>query len=382
MSTADMGRAAGPSPLGRRSSVVGSLRDKPFFPIWPATALLFGLSPLLAAGSLSSSAILGMLPFAAVLALASVGQTLVVQQRGLDLAVPGTMSLAAVIVTAHAAGHDSRLLPALCLVLLACAATGLVSGVAVTYFGITPLVATLGVNALLLGTIQQITGGLSTKTAPANLSGFTLDKTAGIPNTVLLVGAVVLVVTFLIRKTTFGRRFVAVGASAQAARAAGIPVRSYQLGTYVVASICYGAAGVLLAGFLQNSSISAGGDYLLPTVAAVVLGGTSLLGGNGSVVATAVGALFLTQLQQVVLGMGAASSVQLIVQGAVIALAVGLREVPSRWRNWFPGGGTTGDPAWAVATAGHRNPFRGDQRPQDGAADLEQLHPKQKRRDQ
>jgi ribose transport system permease protein len=370
--------------MGRRSSFIRSLRDNRFFPIWPAAALLFALSPLLASGSLSSSAILGMLPFAAVLALASVGQTLVIQQRGLDLAVPGTMSLAAVIVTAHAAGNDSRLLPALGLVLLACIATGLVSGVAVTYFGITPLVATLGVNALLLGTIQQITGGLSTKTAPANLSGFTLDKTAGIPNTVLLVGAVVLVVTFLIRKTTFGRRFVAVGASAQAARAAGIPVRRYQLGTYVVASICYGAAGVLLAGFLQNSSIAAGGDYLLPTVAAVVLGGTSLLGGNGSVVATAIGALFLTQLQQVVLGMGAASSVQLIVQGAVIALAVGLREAPSRWRTWFRGG-TTNGPTWVVAMAGHRNPLRRGQRRdvvEDNAADLERLHPKQKRRDQ
>ena len=328
--------ASSPSPL-TPSSIVGRLRRNAFLPIWPATALLFAVSPLLASGSLSGSAILGMLPFAAVLALAAVGQTLVVQQRGLDLAVPGTMSLAAVIVTAHAAGNDDRLVPALGLVLLASMTAGLVSGVAVTWFGITPLVATLGVNALLLGMIQQITGGLSTKTAPANLSTFTLDKTAGVPNTVILVGAIVLAVTFLIRKTTIGRRFVAVGANAPAARAAGIPVRSYQLATYVVASVCYGAAGVLLAGFLQTSSISVGADYLLPTVAAVVLGGTSLLGGSGSVVATAIGALFLTQLQQVVLGTGAASSVQFIVQGVVIALAVALRQVPARLRAWKGG---------------------------------------------
>jgi ribose transport system permease protein len=161
-------------------------------------------------------------------------------------------------------------------------------------------------------------------------------------------------------------------------------VRSYQLGTYVVASICYGAAGVLLAGFLQNSSISAGGDYLLPTVAAVVLGGTSLLGGSGSVVATAIGALFLTQLQQVVLGMGAASSVQLIVQGGVIALAVGLREVPSRWRTWFRGGAGGGS-TWVPAMAGHRNPLRRSQRRnvvEDRAAELEQTQAQRKRREQ
>ena len=81
----------------------------------------------------------------------------------------------------------------------------------------------------------------------------------------------------------------------------------YQVATYIVASLSYGAAGVLIAGFLGTPGIGAGNYYLLPTIAAVVLGGTSLAGGQGSVVATAVGALFLTQLEQVVLGMGAPS---------------------------------------------------------------------------
>ena len=110
--------------------------------------------------------------------------------------------------------------------------------------------------------------------------------------------------------------------------AAGIRVRDYQVATYVLASLSYGAAGILVAGFLGTPEIGAGNDYLLPTIAAVVLGGTSLAGGRGSVVATAVGALFLTQLEQVVLGMGAPSSVQLVIQGSIIALGMALRYLP------------------------------------------------------
>ena len=144
----------------------------------------------------------------------------------------------------------------------------------------------------------------------------------------LIAVGVLLVVTFVIRKTVLGRRFVAVGASPAAARAAGIPVRAYELGTYIVAALAYGGAGILIAGFLRTPGIATGNDYLLPTIAAVVLGGTSLAGGRGSVIATAGGALFLTQLEQVVLGMGAPSSVQLVIQGSIIALGMALRTAP------------------------------------------------------
>jgi ribose transport system permease protein len=137
-------------------------------------------------------------------------------------------------------------------------------------------------------------------------------------------------VAAIIRSTVVGRRFVAVGASPAAAHAAGVRVKAYEVATYVFASISYGAAGILVAGFLGTPGIGAGNDYLLPTIAAVVLGGTSLVGGVGSVVATGVGALFLTQLQQVVLGMGAAPSVKFIIQGSIIALGMAVGAVP--WR--------------------------------------------------
>ena len=93
------------------------------------------------------------------------GQTLVVQQRGLDLSIPGMISLATVLVTVIPQGRGGLLVPALGVVVLACVAAGLVSGIAVTRFGVTPLIATLGVNALLVGTVLQITSGTSTAIA-------------------------------------------------------------------------------------------------------------------------------------------------------------------------------------------------------------------------
>lgn len=305
-------------------------RSSRFGAVWAATAVLFAISPLLAAGSVSHSAILSMLPFAAILAIAAIGQTLVVQQGGLDLSVPGAIALAAAMVTKLPGGDTGKLLPVLLLVVAAALATGLVVGLAVTRLGITPLVATLGVNALLLGTVVEITGGSIASTAPQNLTSFSQGKTLGVPHTAMIAVALVLAVAFVMRRTVWGRRLEAIGANPRSAVVAGMPVRRYQVGVYMAANLCYAAAGVLLAGFISAPTLFSGDSYLLPTIAAVVLGGTSLAGGRGSVVATAMGALFLTQLEQVVLAMGAEDAVQLLIQGVIVGFGMGLRRVP--WR--------------------------------------------------
>ena len=317
-------------------STVLRLRSSPFVSIWVATAVLFAVSPLLATGSLRGSALLSMLPFAAVLGIAAIGQTLVIQQRGLDLSVPGMITLSTIIITKYPNGSESKVPAAIGLVVLACIVSGTISGLAITQFGITPLVATLGTGALLQGAVLQITSGVANVSTPNGLASFALAKTAGIPNTVLIAAAALVVVTAMIRLTVLGRNFVAVGASPAAARAAGIPVRAHEVGTYIAAALAYGGAGILIAGFLRTPGIATGNDYLLPTIAAVVLGGTSLAGGTGSVIATAVGALFLTQLEQVVLGMGAPSSVQLVIQGSIIAVGMAARTAPwHRVRSWY-----------------------------------------------
>ena len=310
----------------------GWLRS-PFLAIWPATILLVLAGPLLASGTFSESAILGMVPFAAILAVAAAGQTLVIQQRGLDLSVPGMISLATVLVTKVPSGDDSRLIPAIVVVFAACIVSGIVSGIAITRFGITPLVATLGVNALLVGTVLALTSGTSTAAATTSLAAFALGRSLGVPNTALVAIAALGAIAFLIRSTVIGRRFIHTGANRDAAYAAGIPVDRYVVGTYVGAALLYGLAGIMLTGFLGIPGPLPGDNYLLPSIAAVVLGGTSLAGGAGSVIATGAGAIFLTQLGLLVRAMGAPASSQLIIQGVIIALGMGLRLVP--WRRVF-----------------------------------------------
>lgn len=314
-----------------------------YFAIWPATLALFAISPFVARGSISVGALRSTLPFAAILAIVSIGQTLIIQQRGLDLSIPGIVSISAILVTKIPGGIDSKLIRAIVIVLAIAAIAGLLNGLVVTMFGVTPLVATLGVNAILLGTILKITSGAQTASASPNLVHFAAGRVFGISNIILVAILVIAVVTFVVRSTIIGRRFVAIGTSAPAARAAGMSVRLYQTMTYVIAAVFGAIGGILLAGYLQTPGLSAGNDYLLPSIAAAVLGGTSLAGGGGSVLATAGGALFLTQLQQVVFGAGAPASVQLLIQSMAIALGMGLRRVP--WKNLF------NNPRSAKATA-------------------------------
>ncbi|MCW6511183.1 ABC transporter permease [Lichenifustis flavocetrariae] len=301
-----------------------------FLMIVPATLLLYAISLVVAPGSVAPSSLLTVLCFASILALAALGQTLVIQQGGLDLSVPGVISLAAVLVTKFPAGDNAVLALWIAAALASGLLSGLLCGVAITRFRVTPLVATLAVNALLYGTVLYLTKGTSTEAVPSGLGTFAVGRTIGVPNLAWFALVVVTLAEVVVRATVMGRRFVAVGVSARAARAAALPVTSTKIITYGVAGVAYALAGVLLAGYLGVPSLLVGQTYLLPTITVVVLGGTSLTGGAGSVAATAIGAIFLVQLQQVIIGMGAPTSAQFIIQAAIILLGMALRAVP--WR--------------------------------------------------
>jgi ribose transport system permease protein len=292
-----------------------------------ATALLFLVSWIVEPQSVRHSSLLGMLPFAAVLAIVAVGQTLVVQQGGIDLSVPGLISLTVVIVTRYPNGDSGKLPMALVFAFAAAIAAGLLTGFLVSRVGITAIVTTLGMNALLYGGVLQISGGTPRTTTDA-LHNFASGRVLGIPTTVPIAIAITAVVGVLVKRTVAGRRFEGVGASNTGARAAGLTVSRYQLSAYVGATVLYCAAGVLLAGVVSTPSAFQGDSYLLPSVAAVVLGGTSLLGGRGSVAASAVAALFLTQLDQVLLTSGVSNAAQNLVEAGALVVGLAIYSVP------------------------------------------------------
>jgi ribose transport system permease protein len=294
-----------------------------------AAGALFAASYLFAPTSLSRGVLLTMLPFAAALAVAAVGQTLVVMQGGIDLSIAGGLSLYVVILTHYPNGVNSKLLPAIGIAFLAAIGVGSVNGFLIGRMRLNPIVATLGTNALLYGVVFWYSGGIP-RTTTARLASFGGGLWLGIPKPVYIAVVVAALVTIVVKRTPAGRRFEGVGANENAARIAGIRVKRHRTGAYVWAQILYCLAAVLHASIVNQPTAHEGDNYLLPSVAAVVLGGTSLLGGRGNLVATAVAALFLSQLDQFVLGLGVTYATRTLVQAAALAVGVALYTV--NWR--------------------------------------------------
>ncbi|WP_058855942.1 ABC transporter permease [Nocardia jinanensis] len=313
-------------------SWLSRLRGDRFLPVVVITVALFVLSPLLAPGSLSSSALSAMLPFAAIMAIAALGQTLVIAHGGIDLSVPGVMALAAVFATKIAQNGSLPLVACVVLGIVCGAVSGLIVGIAVVRFSVAAFVATLAVNSLLLGFVLILSDGFPGSADPA-LSAFAVSSVFGVPSLFLVAVVVVALGHVLLRHSVPGRRFIAVGAGVPAARILGLRTAVTEICAYVLAGVAYAVAGTLLAAYLRTPDLRLGDSYQLTTIAAVVLGGSLLRGGISSIAATAVAALFLTQLGQVVLAAGASTAVQLLVQAVVLAVAVVVRGIP--WRTYL-----------------------------------------------
>ncbi|VTU31168.1 Ribose transport system permease protein RbsC [Variovorax sp. SRS16] len=294
--------------------------------IWIGTIVLFALSSIVAPGTVTRGSLLAMLPFAGILAIVATGQTVVIQQRGLDMSAAGMVSLAGIVAAVIGYATQSLLLAVLGSVGVA-VVVGLFNGLLAARVNITPLVATLAVNALLIGAIRSITGNAPIS-VPPGIQSFAHGSLLGVPHSVWLAILFVATVALVTRRTVIGRRFVAVGVNPRAAGAAGVVVLRYQIGAYAVSATCFAVAGILLAGFIGNASQTAGNEYLLPAIAAVVVGGTPFTGGRGSVVASGIAALFMAQLAQMVLALGAGPAVQLLVTALAILLATTIRALP------------------------------------------------------
>lgn len=297
-----------------------------------ATVSLFAVSWIFASSSVTRGTLLTMLPFASALAVASLGQTLVVMQGGIDLSVAGGFSLYVVILTKYPAGDNDRLWAALVIAFLAAIAAGLLNGLLIGRLRLNPIVATLGTNALLFGVILWYTAGIPTTTT-ARLHSLGSAVWWGIPAPVFFAVAATAVVTAVVKLTPAGRRFEGVGANETAAFTAGIRVQRHRTSAYVWAQLLYCLGAVLHASIVNQPTAYEGNNYLLPTVAAVVLGGTSLLGGRGNLAATAVAALFLSQLDQFVLALGVSYATRTLVQAAALAVGVALYSI--HWRKAF-----------------------------------------------
>ncbi len=294
-----------------------------------STILLLVVCKVFAPSSVSWGALSGSLPFAAIIAVVGLGQLLVVQQGGFDLSLPGSVSLAVVVATHYPQQNDALLYQAVLIALGMALIAGFANGILVSFFRLNSIIATIGINALLYGAVFATSGGVPSITTNllAEIAG---GETFRVPNAVYFALAATVVVSFVLKKTLVGRRFEAIGASPPAGRAAGLRVRVHQMMAYVFAQLLYCMAGILIAGITREPTAFQGDTLLLPSVAVVVLGGTSLLGGRGFPISTVIAAFFLNQLSQFALSVGVPYSAQTIIQALALGFGIGVYSL--RWR--------------------------------------------------
>ena len=300
-----------------------------------ATAVLVVIGGIAAPSTVTSAGILSTLPYFAILAVPSIGQHLVIHQRGLDLSVAGIMSFVAVVVTKLPDSSTDLGVVVLyvALALAVGAGIGAITGAIVTYLYVPPLVTTIGVNAILFGLTYFVSTGASVQAPPMLIALFE-GRLLWIPTTVWVLLIVAGVAIFLLARTTIGRRFVAVSVNPDAAHAVGIPLETYSIVTYALAGFVYAVAAIMLSGYLVSPTVLCGLPYLLGTIAAVVVGGNSIGGGvKGSVLATVVGAFFLTYLGQLVTALGFSSSAEDLAEAVIVIGGVALPELARRLRH-------------------------------------------------
>jgi ribose transport system permease protein len=309
-----MSRARTPS-SALTSFVVGSR----YMPVYIALLLLVVVASIWAPATLSHVALRAVAPYGAVLGIASLGQMLVIMTGGIDLSVPGTMSLAAVIVVGVGDGSDEQIGVAIATAVAAAAIVGLVNGILIGGLKLNGLIVTLAVGLIVVGRVNRYGSRFPVQSpVPKGLSEWTSTRMLGVsPVFWIGVGLTLLLIVGL-RYTAIGRRFQGVGANPVASHVVGVRVTVNQILVYVVAAICYAIAGVALAGLIRTPGVAVGTQYLLGPIAAVVIGGASLTGGLASPLSTFAAALFLTGLNQMLRTMGLPTALQFVVFGVVI----------------------------------------------------------------
>ena len=259
------------------------------------------------------------------LAILALGQGTVILTGGLDLSVPWTIGLCGIILAGMVKGSDAALIYALPTVLLLACVIGLINGLGIVFLGLSPIVMTLATNGLLQGVALLYSNGTPDGFSSPLLRWFMTGKIWIFTPVVLFMVLFVFGAVTLLGRTPFGRRVYGIGNGIRAAELSGVAVGRTLVLVYMLSALCAGFVGVLLTGFSGQASLGMGDDYLLPSIAVVVVGGALITGGRGHYLGMLGGVLLLTSLQTLLAGTTLPYATRailfgLVVLGAVIAL--------------------------------------------------------------
>ncbi|WP_179119678.1 ABC transporter permease [Ensifer adhaerens] len=295
----------------------------------PAVVTAFGcILLLLVLGSfysrsfLSPEYLLQQLKVASFLGIIATGMMLVILLGQIDLSVPWAVATGAMMACAAAAYGPVGTALAIPFGILCGIGIGLVNGVGVAYLRIPSMIVTLATNAVAQGVMVVYTGGFSPQDSATAAMRYlsTGALIPGIPNVVFIWALVGTVMVFLLRRTGFGRAVYGIGNRERAAYLSGINTRRIVMIAFAASGGLSAFGGVLLAGYASKASQSMGDAYLLPAIAAVVLGGTSILGGRGSYLGTVAGVILITLLQSILSVTQMPEAGRQIIYGVVIIL--------------------------------------------------------------
>ena len=253
----------------------------------------------------------------------AVGVTFVLLTAGVDLSLGSVVALSGVACATFAHPGDHSVFVPIAVGLLTGAACGLVNGVLVTRGGVAPFIVTLGMMTIARGLALIVSGGRPVADMSNELSALAGDF-LGVPIPVLCFAGVAFAAWFFLRNFRLGRHIYAVGGNENAARAAGVPVEKVKLFAYGLCGLLTGLAGVVLAARITTGQPNAGQAYELDAIAAVVIGGTSLAGGVGTITGTLLGVLLIGVINNGLDLMGVSSYYQAVIKGVIIVGAVWL----------------------------------------------------------
>lgn len=317
---------AGPVPNGGGRVGVAErtrrlLRDRPLIPLTALLVLLVVLMQLAQPGVVTQNWVGSTIRAAVPLAILGAAQTLAMLTGGIDLSVGTVASMAAFIMATQTGQIGSG--PAIALALLAALIAGTANGIGVGVFKVHPLIMTLGIGLVILGLMNVYQ--LMVVQAGTNIppivdwlgSGTTLPW---LPNNLFLFIPLAALIILGLRYSGFGRLLFAIGDNAVASRLAGVRVWQVNLALYIISALLAAIAGMLIAGLVKTASLALVESLVLPSVAAAVIGGTSIMGGRGGYSGTIIGALILGVLTSLLIAVQMPEAVRQILFGAIIVV--------------------------------------------------------------
>lgn len=309
------------TPMRREQSMAAFLEQ---YGIYAALLLVLIITAVIAPAFYKPINLYNVLRQSAALGVASIGQTFVILGAGIDLSVGAVMGLAVVLAADISGGTNALALPAVIITLAAAASVGLLNGFLVTKRNVPPIVATLGVWIFVEGARLAYTRATPSGGVPPVIRFFSTGRVGPIPVALIVMAILFAVGAFVLYKSPYGRMLYATGGNRESSRLSGIPVDRVIVASYVICSMLAGIAGLLVAGYIGYVDRYLGRGFELDTIAAVIVGGASFMGGRGSLGGTIAGVLFITVLLNVVVILNLNVQLQLVLKGLAIVGAVAL----------------------------------------------------------